>query len=449
MVRRQLPLHRGAEHGAELARCLQPRIVARARDDDDLAVEACSKAMQRIRRTGIAGPADDDRAGRHALTELVHVRFERVGFLGGVELVIHHVVDGPLRAGRCQRPVPGALPVGVVGEPRQSEVLGLLGIGARLDRVELVEPGLLLIRAPCPLRCPVGVPPRVQEGPGEVDQPGHALGMREQEIAGHIGPERMPCQDNPVMSPRIEQQRQVADVPGDRVLPLPGRSAGAALVIPMNQAQVFDDTGDGGEIVRDPRTAMHHDHGKPLRIHRTRGPGAQLCSVIHLDHRRGHERETNAIGVVQTGARTRLPRKSGLSSVSQHLLHRNHHKKPGSCRRETQEQQQRTQENLGHQAPAVSRHRYTAAACAILHHKGAFDSGTGRTLDKPNPPRSKAPFSCNGTVDTHPRRKPQASRQRQRREELGGSWRPRIPGGTARPTPGTGERGNPLSGRYF
>ena len=48
---------------------------------------------------------------------------------------------------------------------------------------------------------------------------------------------------------------------------------------------------------------------------------------------------------------------------------------------------------LGHQPPAIGGHRHTAAACAILHLKSAFDSGTDRTLDKPNPPRSKALFS--------------------------------------------------------
>ena len=48
---------------------------------------------------------------------------------------------------------------------------------------------------------------------------------------------------------------------------------------------------------------------------------------------------------------------------------------------------------LGHQPPAVSRHRHTATACAILHLESAFGSGTDRTLDKPYPPRSKALFS--------------------------------------------------------
>jgi hypothetical protein len=77
----------------------------------------------------------------------------------------------------------------------------------------------LFVGAPCSSRCPVGFPPRVQEGPGEMDQPGHALGMGTHEVAGHIGSERMPQQDNPVESPRIEQQCQVADVTGDRVFP--------------------------------------------------------------------------------------------------------------------------------------------------------------------------------------------------------------------------------------
>jgi hypothetical protein len=45
-----------------------------------------------------------------------------------------------------------------------------------------------------------------------------------------------------------------------------------------------------------------------------------------------------------------------------------------------------------HQPPAIGGHHHTAASCAIVHLESAFDSGTDRTLDKPNPPRSKALF---------------------------------------------------------
>jgi hypothetical protein len=62
----------------------------------------------------------------------------------------------------------------VVGEPRQCEVLDFLGVGARCDRIEFTEPGLLLAGAPCSLRCQVGVPPRMQEGTGELRAPAPA-----------------------------------------------------------------------------------------------------------------------------------------------------------------------------------------------------------------------------------------------------------------------------------
>jgi hypothetical protein len=110
----------------------------------------------------------------------------------------------------------------VVGEPRQCEVLDFLGVGARCDGTEFIEHGLLPVGAPCSLRCQIGFPPWMQEGAGELDQSGHALGMGEQEVAGHSGPERMSHQDNPVVSPRIEQRRHVLNVAGERVLPLPG-----------------------------------------------------------------------------------------------------------------------------------------------------------------------------------------------------------------------------------
>jgi hypothetical protein len=53
----------------------------------------------------------------------------------------------------------------MVSEPRQREVLDLLSLGARFDRIEFLELGLLPIRPPCSLRCSVGLPPRIQEGP--------------------------------------------------------------------------------------------------------------------------------------------------------------------------------------------------------------------------------------------------------------------------------------------
>jgi hypothetical protein len=46
--------------------------VPRVRNDDDLAVEACSETSQGICGAGIAGSADDDRAGRQELAEFVH-----------------------------------------------------------------------------------------------------------------------------------------------------------------------------------------------------------------------------------------------------------------------------------------------------------------------------------------------------------------------------------------
>jgi hypothetical protein len=67
----------------------------------------------------------------------------------------------------------------------------------------------------------------------------------------------------------------------------------------VRAAQVLDDPGDRGEIIRNPRTAVRRDQGKSVRDHRARGPRAQLCSVIHLDHRRSHERETKCDRVRQ------------------------------------------------------------------------------------------------------------------------------------------------------
>jgi hypothetical protein len=154
------------------------------------------------------------------------------------------------------------------------------------DSIELIEPGLLLVSAPRPLCCSVGLPPALQERPGDLHQAGHPRGMGQQEVAGQIGPERMSQQNGPVVSPRVEQRRQVANVAGDRVLPLPGRSAGAALVVAVDQAQVVDDAGDRREIVGDSWTAVHHDHGKSLRDSRARRPRPQPCAIVHLDHGR-------------------------------------------------------------------------------------------------------------------------------------------------------------------
>jgi hypothetical protein len=58
----------------------------------------------------------------------------------------------------------------VVGEPRQREVLDLLGVGTRCDDIEFIEPGLLLAGAPYSLLCQVGFRPWMQEGAGELDQ---------------------------------------------------------------------------------------------------------------------------------------------------------------------------------------------------------------------------------------------------------------------------------------
>jgi hypothetical protein len=85
-------------------------------------------------------------------------------------------------------------------------------------------------------------------------------------------------------------------VAGDRVLSVPVRPAGAALVVAVDQAQVIDDPGHRGEVVGDPGTTVHHDHGKPPGGYRASGPGAQPRPVIHLHHRLGHESEANASG---------------------------------------------------------------------------------------------------------------------------------------------------------
>ncbi|MGW4408618.1 hypothetical protein ACWEJ6_31610 [Nonomuraea sp. NPDC004702] len=66
----------------------------------------------------------------------------------------------------------------------------------------------------------------------------------------------------------IEQQRQVVKMAGDRVLSLPARATGTALVVAADQAQVVDDAGDRGETVGDSGPAVDHDHGKPLRNRR-------------------------------------------------------------------------------------------------------------------------------------------------------------------------------------
>jgi hypothetical protein len=98
--------------------------------------------------------------------------------------------------------------------------------------------------------------------------------MGQQEVAGHIGSERMPHQNNPLVSPRVKQQRQVFDVASGRVLSLPERSAGPALIVAVDQAQVVDDAGDWGEVVGDAWIAVLHDHGRSLSDHRVRGPCA-------------------------------------------------------------------------------------------------------------------------------------------------------------------------------
>jgi hypothetical protein len=54
---------------------------------------------------------------------------------------------------------------------------------------------------------------------------------------------------------------------------------------------------------------------------------------------------------------------------------------------------QQDRSGLGHQAPAVSGHGDPGAACVILRLESSFGWVMDRTLDKPNPPRSKALLS--------------------------------------------------------
>ncbi|GIF49179.1 hypothetical protein Afe04nite_37180 [Asanoa ferruginea] len=176
----------------------------------------------------------------------------------------------------------------MVGAPGQREKLDLLGVGAGLDRAEFVEPGPLPIGAARALRRQVRFAPGVEERAGDQHEPGDPLGMGEQEIAGDIGAERMPDQNDLFVPPHVEQPHQIRDVAGDRVLAFPARPAGAALVIAMHQTQVGDEVGDGCEIVGHPRTAVNHDHRRPLRGRVAHCPGAQPHTVIQLDQGRGH-----------------------------------------------------------------------------------------------------------------------------------------------------------------
>ena len=166
--------------------------------------------------------------------------------------------------------------------------------------------------------------------------------------------------------PAVRARRRV---PGQRPRPLPGRGPGGPdrLQRPRQVPGQLADQPGHHRVGRDRPGQLrllpqHRDIGQAVPAQRDRGGQVRDDLARVMDRpRRPPPGQALRQAPAQAGDPHRLPQQD----------------RPG----------------LGHQAPAVSRHRDPGTACAILHLEKCLRLVADRTLDKPYPSRSKALFS--------------------------------------------------------
>lgn len=91
--------------------------------------------------------------------------------------------------------------------------------------------------------------------------------MCQTEPARQISAVGVPDQHGLGIVPCVEQLGEIVDMPGEGMAALPRGLACATLVVSVHGREVRDHGGDIAQIVRQPRTAVEHDHRRlPSRV---------------------------------------------------------------------------------------------------------------------------------------------------------------------------------------
>lgn len=140
--------------------------------------------------------------------------------------------------------------------------------------------------------------PITDERPAHQQHRGNPVRVRQAEPARQVSTVGVSNQHGLGHVPCVEQLSEIVDVPGEGMASPPWRPARAALVVPVHGRKVRDHGGYIAQVVRQTRTAMEHDHGRPPGGISQRHP-AQLRLVRHrheaLRLHRGHRGEPTGL----------------------------------------------------------------------------------------------------------------------------------------------------------